>query len=146
MYIKTKILQHIQHGISILIFNVLELPFCGHDFLYLPYVQRAVFVFFSVSPLCLSSMASHLSSITLLLSGCQKPHQHHKTIVFHKQLSQILSTSVAMPSFCHKIHLSYTHTHTHIYILNSNFHSKPRLLLPSIKAARPFHSSSVQEN
>ena len=115
MYINTNILQHIQHGISILIFNVLELPFCGHDFLYLPYVQRAVFVFFSVSPLCLSSMASHLSSITLLLSGCQKPHQHHKTIVFHKLLSQILSTSVAMTSFCHKIHLSYTHTHTHTH-------------------------------
>ena len=97
-----------------------------------------MFVFYGLPPLQYNLAAVRLS----------EAHQHHKTIVFHKLLSQILSTSVAMPSFCHKIHLSYTHTHTHthIYILNSNFHSKPRLLLPSIKAARPFHSSSVQEN
>ena len=112
MYINTNILQHIQHGISILIFNVLELPFSGHDFLYLPYVQRAVFVFFSVSPLCLSSMASHLSSITLLLSGCQKPHHHCLPQATVIDSLYFCGDAIVLPQDSSVLH---THTHTHTY-------------------------------
>ena len=91
-----------------------------------------MFVFYGLPPLQYNLAAVRLSEATSPLSSTSYCHR----------FSLLLWR-------CHRFATRFicpTHTHTHIYILNSNFHSKPRLLLPSIKAARPFHSSSVQEN
>ena len=84
--------QHIQHGVSMLIFNMVsELPSCGHGFLSLRYIQEkslssSVF-FFS---LCSSSLASYYcrQNSPVQSSHRQKSHQHCKTIGFLKLPSQ----------------------------------------------------------
>ena len=84
--------QHIQHGVSMLIFNMVsELPSCGHDFLPLRYIQEkssssSVF-FFS---LCSSSLASYcyFQNSPVQSSHRQKSYQHCKTIAFLKLPSQ----------------------------------------------------------
>ena len=93
-----------------------------------------MFVFYGLPPLQYNLAAVRLSEATSPLSSTSYCHRFSLLLWrCHR-----FATRFICPT--------HTHTHTHIYILNSNFHSKPRLLLPSIKAARPFHSSSVQEN
>ena len=84
--------QHIQHGVSMLIFNMVsELPSCGHGFLSLRYIleQSLSFSVFFFS-LCSSSLASYCccQNSPVQLSDRQKSHQHYNTIAFLKLPSQ----------------------------------------------------------
>ena len=96
-----------------------------------------MFVFYGLPPLWYN-----LATVRLL-EATSTPQDHCLPQATVIDALYFCGDAIVLPQDSSVLH---THTYIYIYILNSNFHSKPRLLLPSIKAARPFHSSSVQEN
>ena len=78
--------QHIQHSVSMLIFNMVSEP----RFSVLTVYLRVIFIFLGVFSLHLSSLASYCcrQNSSVQSSHRQKSHQHCKTIVFHKLPSQ----------------------------------------------------------